>query len=111
MQNIFKGEHFTDAAREAKFKPHPILQLVMFVLVFYVGQILMSIPLFPIIFMRDFMGQTVIDEGWYMALHSVPRGDYNSILPLYRAQKPWEHGSDQAQLRERLRDRSGDRSG
>ncbi len=71
MQNIFKGEHFTDAAREAKFKPHPILQLVMFVLVFYVGQILMSIPLFPIIFMRDFMGQTVIDEGWYMALQLV----------------------------------------
>lgn len=68
MQNIFKGEHFTDAAREAKFKPHPILQLLLFVLVFYVSQIVMAIPLFPIFFMQGLTGQALMDEDWMMAL-------------------------------------------
>lgn len=80
MQNIFKGEHFTDAAREAKFKPHPILQILLFVLVFYVSQIVMSIPLVVIMFASGFTaavsGQQVdpealtqmLNEDWMTAL-------------------------------------------
>lgn len=80
MQNIFKGEHFTDAAREAKFKPHPILQLLLFVLVFYVSQIVLAIPFVVMTFVHGFMsvaaGQQVdpealnqmLNEDWSIAL-------------------------------------------
>lgn len=79
MQNIFKGEHFTDAAREAKFKPHPILQLLMFVLVHYVSQIVVSIPFVVILFVYGFAstvtGQVdpdsitlMLNEDWMIAL-------------------------------------------
>ncbi len=72
MQNIFKGEHFTDAAREAKFKPHPILQLLMFVLVFYLSQMIVAIP-FAVISFVSGQGQLevineLMNEDWMMAL-------------------------------------------
>lgn len=78
MQNIFKGEHFTDAAREAKFKPHPILQLLMFVLVFYVAQIVVSIPFVVISFVYGMQAvasgqeqtealQSLLNEDWMIA--------------------------------------------
>ncbi len=62
MQNIFEGGHFTDAAREAKFKPHTILQLLIFVAVFYISQIVMVVPLFAAFFIFGLMGQMPDDS-------------------------------------------------
>lgn len=42
--NILKGGHFTDGAKNAKFKPHPILMLLLFVVVFFTVQSVQSIP-------------------------------------------------------------------
>lgn len=44
MTNIFKGEHFTDKAKEAKFMPHLVIILILFLLVFIGGNTLMAFP-------------------------------------------------------------------
>lgn len=33
MKNIFKGEHFYDLAKQAKFQPHPVVAVLLFLLV------------------------------------------------------------------------------
>ncbi len=44
MTDIFKGEHFTDKAKDAKFMPHLVIILILFLLVFIGGNTLMSFP-------------------------------------------------------------------
>jgi len=44
MTNIFKGEHFTDKAKEAKFMPHLAIIIILFLLVFFGGSMLTFFP-------------------------------------------------------------------
>lgn len=37
MTDIFKGEHFTDKAKEAKFMPHLVIIIILWLLVYFVG--------------------------------------------------------------------------
>ncbi|MCM1522928.1 MAG: CPBP family intramembrane metalloprotease [Ruminococcus sp.] len=49
MPNISKGSRFTDLAGEAEFKPHPLLQILIFfaqIFVFMIIQTFFQIPLF-----------------------------------------------------------------
>ncbi len=48
MTNIFKGEHFTDKAKDAKFKPPFIVTIILFVLVFFVTALVSNIASVPI---------------------------------------------------------------
>lgn len=50
MTNIFKGEHFTDKAKDAKFMPHLVIILILFLLVFIGGNTLMAFPQFALTF-------------------------------------------------------------
>ena len=44
--NIFNGKHYTDLVKEARFKPHPLVTLVLFTMVFFGTQFLSGIPIF-----------------------------------------------------------------
>lgn len=44
MKGIFSGEHFYDLAKQARFKPHPLLALLLFLLVNYAAQSVSSVP-------------------------------------------------------------------
>ena len=46
MTTIFSGSHFTDKAKEAKFKPHPLLMLLVFVGLFIAFELASVFPLF-----------------------------------------------------------------
>ena len=55
MRTVFQGEHFTDQALSAKFKPHPLLMILIFIGIMSVSQILpmaieipLSLAMFPI---------------------------------------------------------------
>ena len=43
-QNLFSGEHYYDAAKEARFKPHPLLQCVIFWAFFFASTVLAAMP-------------------------------------------------------------------
>lgn len=45
MTNIFKGSHFTDKAKEAKFMPNILIILVLFFMVLILGQALTFVPI------------------------------------------------------------------
>ncbi|MDE7398917.1 MAG: CPBP family intramembrane metalloprotease [Oscillospiraceae bacterium] len=48
MSTVFQGEHFTDEALSARFKPHPLLMILIFIGIMAVSQILpmaIEIPL------------------------------------------------------------------
>lgn len=45
MKSFFDGQHYYDLAKQAKFKPHPLLALLLFLLVFYAAQSISGIPL------------------------------------------------------------------
>lgn len=45
MTNIFKGSHFTDKAKQAKFMPNIAIILILFFLVNIAGDVIYSIPL------------------------------------------------------------------
>lgn len=72
MTNIFQGEHFTDKAKDAKFKPPLAVILVLFVLVFIAGNALMSIPQIALMLaLADTSSETVTltenNAEWYSA--------------------------------------------
>lgn len=50
MTNIFKGEHFTDKAKQAKFMPNIAIIIILFFLVNFLGNVIHSIPLIIIQF-------------------------------------------------------------
>lgn len=52
LQTVFSGEHFTDDAKQAKFKPAWWLQIIMFVLVFGVSQVPQTIVISVAIIMQ-----------------------------------------------------------
>ncbi len=65
MIDIFKGRHFTDGAKLAKFQPHPLLQIVIFgalLLIFLIAQTIVQIP-----FSAVMLAAGASDE-WYNAI-------------------------------------------
>lgn len=54
MRTVFQGEHFTDEAKSARFKPHPLLMILIFIGIMAVSQLLplaieipLSLAMFP----------------------------------------------------------------
>ena len=54
LQTVFSGAHFTDGAKQAKFQPPWIVQIIMFVLVFLIVQIPQSIAIYVTMFVKLF---------------------------------------------------------
>ncbi len=76
MTNIFKGEHFTDKAKEAKFMPNLAIVLILYLLVSFGGSMLMAVPQFVLMYKLAYIdnsGETPIlvfpgdNEEWYHA--------------------------------------------
>lgn len=73
MTNIFKGEHFTDKAKEAKFMPHLVIILILFLLVFIGGNTLVAFPQLALTFVLadiDPSGAFIFtgdNEEWFSA--------------------------------------------
>ena len=54
LKTVFSGAHFTDGAKQARFQPPWIVQIIMFVLVFMIVQIPQSIAIYAAMFVKLF---------------------------------------------------------
>ncbi len=52
LQTVFSGAHFTDGAKQARFQPPWLVQIIMFVLVFSIVQIPQSLVIYAVVIVK-----------------------------------------------------------
>lgn len=85
--NIFTRPNYTELAKEARFKPHPVLTIVLFTLVFFGSQILAGIPIAVSMaalgtFVKDASGNFIMEmspenQVWYTIIQL-----FATIIPM-----------------------------